>query len=675
MNNYILIFAEKMKTYIDTNINSFNIILVAITVILTYIGVKLTKKALNSDKNQSRRKLKNLKKSQSQIYDNKSKIVKSVTDNRTNFSRQISEWNLLKESNQKVILVLGEPACGKSHYLIDIFQKEKLCLMFDSNNLLKYLRSDTDRNQLINDLSKANQNYILIFDGIDELEVSYEKQTFVKVSELIQRIRENTNNISFVISSRKDFYEKNNDFSISEEYGIDLLIYQIPQWTSDELLGYGRKLNSALSENENMLQFNSLLDNFNVMDNLVTNPLEMQMVVFLLAKTDIERIRTIKTKFELYDTYIKYVFDEAKTEGNTKNYYLEFLRDSFAMYKSKSKVVYEYNYQNLPILKRNGMLVHYSIFEFAIAKYYYEKIKGKIDLKVDLSLFAQEYKNEIADYISEAIKSLDDVEKNKIIENLMRIYYCTLKKENRKKLIKINPKFECTGLMNSVNELSYSEFFTLKSQIIFRLGRIYFENKDNYSQVEKILDLVYYNDRNVLSGSNIKPEISNDKNYYVALLKRGCAICASFLGYEKIEIDYVNKMLPYKDDYIIDYDLANRSHTMLFYGDVVENCSLFDFKDNKEISCKNSINKRLKRLEVALGKEYPYEDIKKNKKYYFRLFDLATIYTFMANNREMKLKENDKKILRNCFVDFDKASEERRILLHEIKEKILELFD
>ena len=65
-------------------------------------------------------------------------------------------------------------------------------------------------------------------------------------------------------------------------------------------------------------------------------------------------------------------------------------------------------------------------------------------------------------------------------------------------------------------------------------------------------------------------------------------------------------------------------------------------------------------------------DSAEKKKYLFRLFDLATIYTFIKNRR-IPLTDDDFKIIKDCCVNFTGSSVERTELMNKIKLKIIEL--
>lgn len=650
--------------------------------LFTFIGTIVAIIALNNPKKKAIRTITALQKTQKIVNTNQSRILERIIPEEIFFKKDgIPEIHL---ERGRVQLVLGEPACGKTYSLIKLFNEKKNVIFLDSKSLIDYLDPNTNKkSSFIDLLNKSQDKYTIIFDGIDELEVKYGSQSLDYLFGFIQDIQSGSNTESFIISSRNEFYKKNNKFIISKNYGIELIEFEVKDWDEKDLYSYGELLLKNIESTINLpFLFKKCLDESNPLSKAITTPLDIQMLIYLLSKKDSNEIRNISSKFDLYNSFLISMFEEYccnPQPGNTANdNYSHFMEKCFEEYLKNNTTSFSFDLgnNNLPIFKKNGMLIHYTFLEFAIAKYYYNAITAPIDTNTNFKIFAQEYKNEIEDFITASINALDDIEKEEILTKIMQIYSCTMSSAGRAKLKKIDKSYINSSIDSKIKDLSFKEFFTIKSKTNFRLGRMYFDDKEYYKRIKELLELMYYNDPNIYNeaSSAITDEIKRDRNYYTALLKRGCAISASFYGFEDIEIDYVEKMLSEEDEYK-DYDLANRSHTMLFYKDVKDNRTLFEFKDlDYSISCQNSIYKRINRLSEKLDNEYPKPNVKENKKYYFRLFDLATIYTF-AKTRPVDsiFSESDKAIIRNCFVDFDKASPKRRELMQDIKSRLVDM--
>lgn len=667
-------------TFLKDNVNLIATVLCGIGAIIVTIIIGV--KQLNKPKRNAILSIKSLQDSQKTINNNKSRLLETIISREITFKRTSIPKVPLKRG--QIQLILGEPACGKSYALIKLFNKSNNIIFFDSKTLIDYLDETKDyKKTFISNLNNSHKKYIIIFDGIDELEVEYGSQSLEYLFQFIIEIQSGSKTDSFIISSRNAFYKKNNNFMIAKKYGIEFSVSVVEKWSKDELLSYGEVIIKNTNCKKNLtLLIKKCLNESKTLSKTISNPLDIQMLIYLLTIKDYEEINEITSKFNLYNSFLSSIFvkycKNPQPGVSASDNYSQFIQNCFDEYlkNNSTNISFSTSISSFPIFKQNGMLIHYSFLEFAVAKHYYDSIKKPLNIKTDLHVFSQEYKNEIEDFITDSINSLDDNEKEEIVIKLMQIYSCTMSSSGKNELKNINEKFINHKMENMVKTLPFKEFFTLKSKTNFRLGRLYFNDKNNYTTIKRILELIYYNDYNVydIDNPDLTTNIKNDKNYYLALLRRGCAISASFYGFEEIEIDYVKKMLSIEKQFK-DYDLANRSHTMLFYGDVQDNKSVFEFKDEDySISCYNSVNKRIKRLSINLNNEYPKNDVKENKKYYFRLFDLATIYSF-ARTRDVEtlFSDSDKDIIRNCFVDFEKASTDRRELMKNIKGLLIEI--
>lgn len=325
-----------------------------------------------------------------------------------------------------------------------------------------------------------------------------------------------------------------------------------------------------------------------------------------------------------------------------------------------------------PSKSQSMMFVHETFFEYFTARYYFNQICKTHIRDVDLKVFQQSYTNDFADFITAALNDEDVAFKRKIVKRLFEVYCGTLNDTTYLKFLSGFHREHIDEISHQtrigVADLDEQSFFTLKYEIIFRLGRIDCGDKKLRDTIVDFLEFIYDFDDNI--------KHSKSRNYLIAVIKRCCAISCSFLGAERVELDYVSKMLPTScskknNEYVEGYDLANRSHTLIFYGDV-NNTNIFDFQDIFiTLPCKLAFSKRIKRLEYQLANDISKMDIKEKRKYYFRIFDLATIFTFMYN-RSQKLTEREVEIIKNTQVNFEGASKERNDLMHNIQEMILE---
>lgn len=267
-----------------------------------------------------------------------------------------------------------------------------------------------------------------------------------------------------------------------------------------------------------------------------------------------------------------------------------------------------------------------------------------------------------ADFISDALKFSFKTNKSRvnILNKFVSIYTLTLpKNKNLKELNSYKIDIHKQGELLDATELSENELLLLKFEITFRVGRLKIANS------KKFLNWVFYND-------NLLNDYKNKKfdSFHDTTLKRQCAISASLLCDKDIELEYVKKMLLYnKKEYDENYDLVNRSHTLIYYGDVFDE-NILSFKD----SGGNWIKAKKKRIERLshVASEYSEGD----KSACFRLFDLATIYTFLQNRGVENLNMEDISIIENCNVNNIKnMPQDRTKLMIDIKSHIIELIN
>ena len=411
----------------------------------------------------------------------------------------------------------------------------------------------------------------------------------------------------------------------------------------------------------------------------INSPLLIKLYLYILLYGDQGKKIDFNNKFEFYTQFVEEVIStKRKRQGNfnVSQIHKELNHLSVSVFNAfTDNQKYIQHTENMSALLKppfNGVahFVHETFFEYFVARNYLLQLSNKHPDSMAVAALHQTYTNDFADFITFALNGATKETRTQIVDTLLTIYCTTLTSETREKyssLFSSASRQICylPRMQHAVDRLSGHQLFILKYEIIFRLGRIDVTLDD----IIKFLKFVYYYDKNI----GVKEEVE----YYLAVLRRCCAISSSFLGAEEVELDYVNKMLPYNKTgknlcYIPNYDLANRSHTLLFYGDIVK-ANTFEFKDeatNNPFSL--AFSKRIERLEISLPESIGAMDKKKLKKYYFRVFDLATIYTFMLN-RNRALTDGELKIVSNTRVSFIGASDERNNIMQDMLDLILEL--
>lgn len=635
------------------------------------------------------------------------KAVASITDERVFFDSSLRAENnprnffykgiSLNNENGKPVsikelknsyVIRGASGCGKSAivkymflntHIQRRFLRSTLVLYFDASKLKNTLENNTE---FLNRFIEARYKRLYLFlDGIDESLLS---EDYEKLKELLNKISLHVDFLNIVISCRNENYysvEKH----LKNEY--QLREYEIDEWSKEQAVDYIKTLVALVSEDDDSKES---LENFMLHDELLKaikyNPLLAKMLISIRTKK--ENYTFTDNKYEFYSEFLRTLTMEHSSDGHEIASFKNNLdKNSEFIYKSYIQNVRNREFKDIPyfdsiIMKENlndlKVFRHESFFEFMIACYVGNRILNISSETIDA--LSYEFPNAISDFVSERLKSESDNDKIKIRDNLIALYSLTIDKDDD--LIRYKEKFEnlfpagleLNNYKEIIRKLDDKRFFTFKYEIIFRIGRLLlFDEK-----VNEFLKYTY-NDTNIARDPIDKDILEK----WEIVMKRGCAVSASFVGYEELEIDYVKHMLSYLSDYNELYDKINRSHTLIFYGDVrMERDSILDFlelMDDGERECKKSCEKRLKRLSKLKDctKSVSEMNEKEKRLFYFRLFDIATLYSFIKSRNSTKqlawLNKENREIIKDFRTEFEGMSEERKKLLNEIKENTIGL--
>ncbi len=187
--------------------------------------------------------------------------------------------------------------------------------------------------------------------------------------------------------------------------------------------------------------------------------------------------------------------------------------------------------------------------------------------------------------------------------------------------------------LNLVQQLSKDDLFLFKETIIYFYGRL--PIKGNIDVLKK----AYYMDDNKYIKLNIT---------FTSL---------EFFD-EEIENDFVNKLVPGSE-----YDIMLRSWTLAFFKNAD---NPYDYRDNGgnwEVAKKPRIDR------FAINDENNH---KFKKAMAFRLLDFVVLDLFLENRKTDSLTDDEKKIVQDAFIDYDKFSENKIKKLGEYKRKIIQ---
>lgn len=586
-------------------------------------------------------------------------------------------------------LVTGEAGCGKSEVLRNDFHRtyirqfwtriflcSKRTCYLSSGNLIELLKSDSRQKTFLDRISMAKLSmFYLYLDGVDEISDIYME----KLDKFLGCVRDNVQRVVFRFSCRTEFADK-----YLSQYEFDHK-FRIEKWNRSQLQGLSELILRGLSgqNRQKLKETRNYIKGEQVSWNFIDSPLLLKLLIYIKLYSR-QEFQACTNKYSFYSAFFETLITIYQ-RGCGKGFYdvkIDVI-DKAAESVFRAYINYEKSIPYMsflaPLIKekpdhdlKTVCLAHETFYEYLVAYYYHgQLLKENLSTKV-IDVMKTSYSNDYADFITAAISADSPEQQKTVMEAMSRLYGYTLEPELLAQFKKqFTPgyeyDFELLSYMNSIKAQSSRKgnpYLILKNEIVFRFGRFSSGIERDYRV--RFLEFIYEKDIN--TGTVF------DRDYFIAVLRRCCAISSSFLGGEKIELDYVRHMLDFPPyTYDENYDLANRSHTLVYYSDVPDS-NIFTFRDNvAEYDWDFARAKRIERLAYELPDRLSDMTAKEKKKYYFRVFDIATIYTFIKSRSVHDLSQSEIKILKNCKIDFADMSEQRREMLYSLKEAILNL--
>lgn len=590
------------------------------------------------------------------------------------------EYDIFKRKDS--FILFGESGCGKSSVMYRLFISAlRTKKVFPSSGIVFFeqsyrpvpINNPKERQELLSLIKAARFRHLYVYiDGADEqVDCSQLEELRIFINELLPY----TKKLILRMSTRSYMLD-----AIRSEFKT-LSCYKIERWNKSELVEYVKMLLRQIKQKTKQ--------NNKYIEGVFSNGIDYEAVAYspLLCKLLLYNLLTDKSYkvgnniFEIYRAFIYNLQRYSRFEESihTESDITGFASEVYNQYYH-GKLVCTLENDNLfsSILKRTGdgkyTFIHQSFFEFFVALYFERCIKNA---SVEAArVFTIDYSNSFADFIS---CSLHNCEVDSVVQTILEIYFYTLEGSARKKYKKLFSIAHHPEIESYVNKLSKEQFITLKYMLANRAGRLDPTNEN----ARRFILFIYQNDNCVKLNSIT---LSDDEmNYYRAVLKRCCAISASFLAVSDVEIDFVRKMTGVieETEYCPYYDLANRSHTLLYYGDyIVTTTSELDFRDHPSFNCHKAFKKRLDHLKQINNIPSLFDMNNKELRWHgFRLFDIATIYCFSKNRKDSGadvwrltgLTRDDVKLLKTFKASFEGEKPERASLIEILRKKTIEL--
>lgn len=608
----------------------------------------------------------------------------------------------------KSFCLAGDAGIGKSTCLMNLYRqynsKGWCVLNFFLSRMILYFRAEDllkeKKEFVLSSIQKAcYKRVFIICDGLDQL--GDNEETLVENTRILKELKNMQYNgkLYIAVGCRTEYLKKYRTLRAFE--CIFDAQYSINKWTSHEISELIIEIRKEILKNNSHFSLESkqtvdlnvfdqlCVFNKEVVDIIRNNPLMCKMYCVVAASGLTCNIVELKNRYSLFLEFFKRILEreyqmyERKIEYDEDieialkviaQYAHEQYQSSFFEYPNKKSIPWPNDFQKrisyFILDMEKGWFYHHTYHEFFVAYYYVEVLKKtNINIQQAVKVLSCLYNNMFADFISDGIKKYcrERELKVRLTEYLVYIYSFTVFEELKNSLIHlflsqskyvINAKEDlmCENT-RAIESLSIEKFLYLKYEITFRLGRL--QNKE----VISFLKFVYYRD-NLDCWKN---HIFTD--YERAILKRQCAVGASLLCEPEIEMSYVKKMLPEYNCYNLNYDLVNRSHTLIYYGDIVDT-NILKYRDTGKASWELAKKKRISRLKTNIV-QYSTTD----KASCFRLFDLATLYTFLYSRKKgEQLTEEEIDIIMHANVsNILGMPKEREALMEYIKARIKEL--
>lgn len=670
-------------------------IIAFLALLVAYAGVRANHKENNRNKRNARKNLyraaqvaiKNLTNPLLPYITNREgeDVIPKIKDffyKKVRITNALSKKQLDFSKIKGAFILYGESGCGKTAIIRELLIRTLRFKKFiPSTGILIFEQSSTpipvvgtpEYQQLLSQVKSAEFRRVYIYiDGIDEQVTPLQLK---EVRSFVNSLSTYTKKTNLRISTRSIMLEE-----VRAAFG-ELKCYKIERWTEAVLVDFIKET-IHLIEQKTKRQHKETLEYFTNSINYIDleySPLLCKLLLYNMLVDS--SYKPGKNPFDIYKSFIRNVqacsrleevnYSDMEVNDFASIIYNQYYQGNLVCYLDDNKL-----YSS--ILKKTGngkyTFIHQSFYEFFVALFFQSCFRNVS--RETARVFTIDYLNSFADFIS---NSLTNYNTDNVVQVIIELYYYTLKESERKKYSDVFNVKSYSEIESYTIKLSKEKFITLKFMLVNRAGRL-----DPFNEkARRFVSYIYSND-DCVTPNGIT--LSDDELcYYRAVLKRCCAISASFLALVEIEVDFIRKMTGIVDEKEYDYhfDLANRSHTLLYYGDYpFSTNSEFNFRDRPSYYCYKACRKRMHHLK-GINEKITLTGMNKKelRLHRFRLFDIATLYCFSRSRLDygyeprkmMGITDDDCQLLRSFRSSFDGDVPERATLIETLRNKTIDL--
>lgn len=592
-------------------------------------------------------------------------------------------------------LLTGEAGIGKSTIMYFLFSvlrpvlPKTYALFFSSVDINKLVMDSAHREEIVKCLNTVcPKKVVLYFDGIDEVDMLSTPTNRSILHDFINKVFDVCPNTRIRATCRPDFASKNSIVALFKKDSNIFFHYEVVDWVDSKDLPklcnrilHNSKFSKLINRSKTYRRFGRKRNNiadlkthikairndiFNV--NYLNSPFLLVLYLHLIGEKGSNLNETsLRGQYNLINACIRNLFDRSGVTSNEKEE-KEWLKTVFSSYKTKGRLfttdVPEYVVPITQIITKNSwqphgeeqelIFTHRRFYEFFVAEYYINVISSEEssiqDVAYVLSTF---YTNDVADLITSYIRLLEDDAKRDLRDWLISLY------KNASGVI-VGEKHKPWVELDREGNLYF------KNEIVSRLGRMFFNEP---ADIERVLSFF----RETYFSISVDENSEDLDNVY---LKRWIAVGESYSGGTVCELDYIRRAFEGATNN--PYDLANRSYTLIYYGDA--SGGLLSFRDlDLRQGYEKAITKRWNRLlkKTKFTKPIPLFEPNEGaiKASRFRPFDLITVYTFYRS-RSLKMSREQIEIIRKLDFSYfnyvqTNGAKEVAEFLHTVRERML----